>query len=295
MTTEDVSPHSLDLDVWDTAKGVKTLYEGQLEALKAVELALPALASAVDEAVARLRRGGRIVYAGAGTSARIAVQDGAELFPTFNWPHEQVAFAIAGGEVALLRAVENAEDSGADGEARIDELGVDAGDVVIGVASSGATPFTVAAIKAARRRGALTIAIANNPGSPLLQASDHAILIETGAEAIAGSTRLKAGTAQKVALNLFSTMAMVRLGKVYRGRMVHMRPTNAKLRRRAVQTVLDITGCEAEAAATALTNADWDIKLAVLHVNGLASADARRLLEKHEGNLRAALAETRPR
>src|SRR5262249_47883591 len=159
--------------------------------------------------------GGRLIYAGAGTSARIGVQDGAELFPTFNWPHEQVAFAIAGGEGALLRAVENAEDSAEGGAARMAELGVGPDDVVIGIAASGNTPYTVAAVKAAKARGALTVGIANNAGTQLLSASDHPILLDTGPEIIAGSTRLKAGTSQKAALNLFSTLLMVRLGRVY--------------------------------------------------------------------------------
>lgn len=291
MSTEDISARHADLELWDTATGLRALHEGQAEAVAAVGPALAALAAAVDDATPRLRRGGRLIYAGAGTSARIGVQDGAELFPTFNWPHEQVAFAIAGGEGALLRAIENAEDSGADGAARIDALKVSADDVVIGVAASGATPFTVAAIQRARQLGALTVGIANNPGSPLLAASDHPVLIETGAEAIAGSTRLKAGTAQKVALNLFSTMAMVRMGKVYRGMMVHMRPTNDKLRRRAVQMVQTIAGCGEVAAATALADGDWDVKLAVLLARGSDVGEAKRLLERHAGNLRLAMAE----
>lgn len=291
MSTEDVSAGHMDLDLWDTATGLAALHEGQLEAVAAVGPALPALAAAVDAAAPRLQRGGRLVYAGAGTSARIGVQDGAELFPTFNWPHEQVAFIIAGGEAALLRAIENAEDSEADGAARVDALKVGGADVVIGLAASGATPFTVSAIRRARKLGALTIGVANNPGSPLLDASDHPILIETGAEAIAGSTRLKAGTAQKVVLNLFSTMLMVRMGRIYRGLMVHMRPTNEKLRRRAVQMVNSLAGCGEGVAARALADSGWDVRLAVLLAHGLEKAAATRLLETHAGNLRMAMAE----
>jgi N-acetylmuramic acid 6-phosphate etherase len=289
MTTEDL--RYLDLDLWPTIDGLKALHEDQLAAVAAVKPALPAIAEAVDAAAPRLRQGGRLVYVGAGTSARIGVQDGAELLPTFNWPKEQVVFVIAGGERALLQAVENAEDSAADGVRRIEEIGVSPNDVVLGVAASGATPFTVAAVKAARTRGALTVGIASNPGSPLLQASDHPILIETGAEAIAGSTRLKAGTAQKVVLNLFSTMTMVRLGKVYRGLMVHMRPTNEKLRRRAAQMVVTLIGCSEAVAAAAIAKSDGDVKLAVLLARGLESEPAKALLDKHAGNLRSALAE----
>ncbi len=290
MSTEDVGRYP-DLDLWATARGLDALFEDQREAVSAVRSALPSLAAAIDSAAPRLGRGGRLIYVGAGTSARIGVQDGAELFPTFNWPREQVAFVIAGGEGALLRAVENAEDSGSDGAARMAELDVGANDVVIGLAASGNTPFTVAAIEAARRNGALTIGIANNRGSRLLAACEHPILIDTGAEAIAGSTRLKAGTAQKVVLNLFSTMVMVRLGKVYRGMMVHMRPNNEKLRKRAVRMVATISGCSEDAAANALSKSTFDVKLAVLLLSGMDRSAAENLLAKHQGNLRLAMAE----
>ncbi len=291
MSTEANSPRYIDLDTWPPIDQVKALHEAQLAAVGALGPALSAIAAAVEQAAPRLRRGGRIIYVGAGTSARIGVQDGAELLPTFNWPGEQVAFVIAGGEGALLRAVEDAEDSADDGARRIDELGANANDVVIGIAASGATPFTVAAVKAARARGALTIGIANNAGSQLLTASDHAILIETGAEPIAGSTRLKAGTAQKVALNLFSTAVMMQLGKVYRGMMVHMLPTNEKLRQRSEQMVVKITGCVPRAAADALAKSKGDVKTAVLITSGLDAEAAAKLIGRHAGNLRAAMAE----
>jgi N-acetylmuramic acid 6-phosphate etherase len=291
MTTEDMNPRYADLDRWSTIDGLKALHEEQAAAVASVGPALPALAAAVDAAAPRLAQGGRLVYVGAGTSARIGVQDGAELFPTFNWPREQVVFIIAGGEGALLRAIENAEDSGTDGAKRIEEIAAGPNDVVIGVAASGGTPFTVAALKAARERGALTIGVASNRGSQLLQVSGHPILIETGAEPVAGSTRLKAGTAQKVVLNLFSTMVMVRMGRVYRGLMVHMRPTNEKLRRRAAQMVVTLTGCTTEDAASAMSKADGDVKLAVLIARGMDRKAAEGLLEKAGGNLRRAIAE----
>ncbi len=294
MGTEDISERYLDLDLWGTEQGVRALHEGQVEAVAAIGSAIPAIAAAVDAAAPRLKRGGRIIYVGAGTSARIGVQDGAELFPTFSWPKEQIAFAIAGGEGALLQAVENAEDSANNGVARVIELGVGPNDVVIGVAASGATPYTVAAVKEARARGALTIGIANNKAH-LLSVSQRPILVETGAEAVAGSTRMKAGTAQKIVLNLFSTMVMVRLGKVYRGLMVHMRPTNAKLRNRAAQMVVTITGCDQRTANDAMAKADGDVKLATLLASGADMAAATSALDKHDGNLRFALAEITPR
>jgi N-acetylmuramic acid 6-phosphate etherase len=291
MTTETVSHLYRDFDLWGNAKALEALLEGQAAAIATLKPVLPAIGAAVDAAAPRLKRGGRLIYAGAGTSARIGVQDGAELFPTFNWPHEQVAFAIAGGEGALLRAVENAEDSAKDGAKRIEDLAAGPDDVLIGLAASGNTPYTVAAVKAAKARGALTIGIANNPGADLLAASDHPILLDTGPEIIAGSTRLKAGTAQKAALNLFSTLLMVRMGRVYAGLMVHMRPTNAKLRRRGVEMIARITGCSEEAASAAFAKADSDVKLGVLIARGVDPSRAEALLQKHGGNLRAALAE----
>jgi N-acetylmuramic acid 6-phosphate etherase len=291
MTTETVSHLYRDFDLWGNAKALEALLEGQAAAIATLKPILPAIGAAVDAAAPRLKRGGRLIYAGAGTSARIGVQDGAELFPTFNWPHEQVAFAIAGGEGALLRAVENAEDSTEDGARRIEELAVAPDDVLIGLAASGNTPYTVAAVKAAKARGALTVGIANNPGAQLLAGSDHPILLDTGPEIIAGSTRMKAGTSQKAALNLFSTLLMVRLGRVYGGLMVHMRPTNAKLRRRGVEMIAMITGCSEEAATAAFAKADSDVKLGVLIARGADKAKAEALLQKHDGNLRAALAE----
>lgn len=291
MTTEDVSPRYLDLDLWDDIEGLRALYEGQLAAVAAVGPVLPAMAVAVDAAVLRLRKGGRLIYAGAGTSGRIAAQDGAELAPTFGWPRDRVAVVIAGGDEALLRSIENVEDSSEGGAARIAEINIGPNDVVIGVAASGATPFTIAAVQAARGHGALTVGVANNSGSRLLQVSDHPILLETSSEPIAGSTRLKAGTAQKVALNLFSTMVMTRLGRVYRGLMVEIRPTNDKLRRRSIQIVIAITGCREDVSVDALARASGDVKLAALIASGLEVEAATVLLYKHDRNLRLAIAE----
>ena len=290
-TTEDASPRYLDLDVWESAEAVSALFEAQLAAVAAVGPALGAIAAAVDAATPRLRNGGRLVYVGAGTSGRIAAQDGAELTPTFNWPRERVVIVMAGGEQALLGSVENAEDAGDVGAAHMQKISIDANDVVLGLAASGATPFTIAAVSAARERRALTIGIANNQGSKLLQVSEHPILIETGAEPVAGSTRLKAGTAQKVVLNLFSTAVMARLGKIYNGLMVEMRATNAKLRQRSIEMVVTIASCTRAVAAQAIATAEGDVKLAALIALGADSAAARASLDRHDGNLRLALAD----
>lgn len=291
MATEDVSPRFHDLDAWPTLEAARALYEGQLAAVAAVQPALPAIAAAAETAAERLAGGtGRLVYVGAGTSGRIGVQDGAELGPTFDWPEARTLFLIAGGDGALLRAVENAEDSRTDGARRIAEAEVGPGDVVLGLAASGATPFTVAALAQARRCGALTVGIGNNPDTPIFAACDRPILVETGGEVLAGSTRMKAGTAQKVVLNLFSTLVMIRLGRVYGGLMVAMRATNAKLRARGARMVADIAGCAEGEAEAALARAGGELKLAVLLATGLAEEAARARLAAAGGNLRAALA-----
>jgi N-acetylmuramic acid 6-phosphate etherase len=289
--TEAVSARHDMLDAWDVPAILASLWEGQLAAVAALGPALPALGRAVEAAVARLEAGGRLAYAGAGTSGRIAVQDAVELVPTFDWPEDRLVLLMAGGEAALLRSVENAEDRADLAAAAVAEHALGPADVLVGVAASGTTKFTVAAVRTARARGALTIGLANSGRSPLLEAAEFPVAIETGAEAIAGSTRMKAGTAQKAALNLFSTAVMVRLGRVYRGRMVDMQARNAKLRARAVRMLRGLTGCGEAAARAALEAAGGKVKLAVLVVRGMAVADAEALLARSGWSLRAALGE----
>jgi N-acetylmuramic acid 6-phosphate etherase len=293
MRTEHIDPRFIDLDSWSSAEMIAAMYEGQLAAAAAVGGVLGAIAAAVDDAVPALQRGGRIIYVGAGTSGRIAVQDGSELLPTFDWPADHVVFAIAGGFDALVRSVEGAEDDAAAGAQAIVQATVAADDVVIAIAASGTTPYTVGALRAAGAAGAVTIAVANNPGAPLLDAARHRILVDTGSEVIAGSTRMKAGTAHKIVLNLFSTAVMVRLGRVYRGLMVDMRASNAKLRRRAEAIVSEIVGCPASEAARYVAQADGDVKTAVLLGFGLEPGEAARLLRRHGGNLRKTIDEAR--
>jgi N-acetylmuramic acid 6-phosphate etherase len=290
MATEDVDPRFAELDGWPTANIMDAMWEGQMAAVAAVRVALPLLAAAVDAAAETLGDSGRLVYVGAGTSGRVAVQDGAELPPTFDWPQHRLVFAMAGGLGALTASVEGAEDDAADGARRMEAAEVAAHDVVIGIAASGTTPFTVAAVARARELGALTIGIASNPGAPLLSTARFPICIDTGSELIAGSTRMKAGTAQKAALNLISTGIMIRLGRVYRGMMVNMHLANAKLRRRAERMVARIAGVSPADAAQALAKADGDLKVAILTALGLAPGDARAALGAAKGNLRAALA-----
>ncbi len=287
--TEGFDPRMEALDSWGSAAILDALWEGQMSAVAALRPALPALAAAADAAVGRLSAGGRLVYAGAGTSGRLGVQDGAELMPTFDWPAERLVLLLAGGRDALLGAVEDAEDDRGAALAAIEAHGVGANDVVIAVAASGGTPYTVACAEAARARGALVVGIAGVAGSALLRASGHPVLVETGAEAVAGSTRMKAGTAQKAALTMFSTLLMVRLGRVWRGRMVDMQARNAKLRRRAVRMLRDLSGAGEDEAARALGEAGGRVKLAVLVLRGMGVAEAEAALAAAGGRLRTAL------
>ena len=289
MRTEQIDPRYVDLDSWSATEMIAAMYEGQLEAAAAVRGALAAIVSAVEDAVPALQRGGRIVYAGAGTSGRIGVQDGVELTPTFDWPADRLVFAMAGGLDALVRSAEQAEDNEAAGAQAMADAKIGANDVVIGVAASGTTPFTIGALRASTAAGAVTIAVANNPGAPLFQVARHRIMADTGSEIVAGSTRMKAGTAQKIVLNLFSTAVMVRMGRVYRGLMVDMQARNAKLRRRAEAIVSKIVRCPEGDAARHLEQADGDVKTAILLGFGVSRNEAANLLHRHGGNLRAAI------
>ncbi len=289
--TETISARYADLDAWPAEEMLAAMLEAQMAAVAAVRPALPAIGAAVEAAAVRLMGPGRLVYVGAGTSGRIGVQDGAELPPTFDWPQERLLLLMAGGDVAFTRSVENAEDDAAAAIAAVAAHDVGAGDVVIGLAASGSTPFTTAAIVAARARGALTIGLSNSAGGALLAAAEHALLVETGAEAIAGSTRMKAGTAQKVVLNLISSTVMVLLGRVHRGLMVDMQAKNAKLRLRAVRMVRALTGCTDAAAGAALAESGGWVKLAVLVVEGMTAAAGRAALARAGGRLRQVLQE----
>jgi N-acetylmuramic acid 6-phosphate etherase len=289
MSTEAVDPRFAELDAWPLDGAMAAMWEGQLAAVAAVRSALPVITAATAAAAAALGTTGRLIYVGAGTSGRVAVQDGTELPPTFNWPRARLVFGIAGGERALVHSVEGAEDDSVAGAALIDEAGVGPADVVIGVAASGTTPYTVAATARATERGAVSIGIANNPACPLLAAASHPILVETGGELIAGSTRMKAGTAQKVVLNLISSGIMLQLGRVYRGMMVDMRTANVKLQRRAEEMVARIAGVTQDLARDALAQSAGEIKLASLLALGHDRAAAEAVLARSGGNLRTAL------
>lgn len=288
MKTEYASPRYAGIERWSTDEMLDAMVEAQFAAVAAVHAARGALEQAVSAVETRLEQGGRLVYAGAGTSGRLAIQDGAELAPTFGWPAERLVLLLAGGDAALLRAVEGAEDD-ADAAARLirsHELGPT--DTLIAVAASGATPFAVTALREARRRGALTVGIANNRDAPLLREADCPVWLDTGPEAIAGSTRMKAGTAQRAALTLLSSTVMIRLGHVYRGLMVGMRPANAKLARRGETILMSLSGSDRTAARAALDRAGGDIKTALLLLEGCEPDEATAILDRAGGHLNQA-------
>jgi N-acetylmuramic acid 6-phosphate etherase len=289
MDTERPSPRYSDIDVWDPSDIVEAMIEGQFTAVAAVMAARHALVRAALVAESRLRVGGRLVYVGAGTSGRLAVQDGAELMPTFSWPQDRLLLLIAGGKDALLQSVEGAEDAVDQAIRLVQQHNIGVNDVLIAVAASGTTPFTVSCLTEARRRGALTIGIANNRDTPILQKADYPVWLDTGAEPIAGSTRMKAGTAQRITLNIFSSLVMILLGRVYNGLMVDLQAVNKKLVQRSERILKRLTGCSGEQACEALRQANGNLKLAVLLLHGCDFNDAKGVLDRAGGQLRAAL------
>jgi N-acetylmuramic acid 6-phosphate etherase len=289
-TTETASVRYADIDNWSSVELVDGILEGQFAAIAAVQAARDSIARVIDAMAEKLAAGGRIIYMGAGTSGRIAAQDGAELPPTFNWPYERAITLMAGGPEALVRAVENAEDGRTAASEALDNVRLSARDVVIGIAASGSTPYVVAGLTYARAKGALTIGIINNVGGEVGRAAEIEVVLNTGPEFLAGSTRMKAGTAQKAALNAISTGVMVRLGYVYRGKMVEMVLSNAKLRERAALMVVDLTGADIEVARKTLEEAGGVIKLAtVMLIRSMSRADAEAALKAAGGILRKAL------
>jgi N-acetylmuramic acid 6-phosphate etherase len=290
MDTERHSPRYAAIDLWSAADILDAMIEGQFAAVAAVRAARPALEEAVLAMEPRLREGGRLVYAGAGTSGRLAVQDGAELMPTFGWPQDRLLLLIAGGREALLRSIEGAEDETEQAVELLRRHAIDASDVLIAVAASGTTPFTLACLREAKQRGALTIGIANNRETPLLEQAEHPIWLDTGAEPIAGSTRMKAGTAQRIALNVLSSLVMIRLGRVYEGLMVDLYPMNKKLAQRSEAILRQLSGRNREEVRDAIGRANGSVKIALLLLDGCELAEAREALDRSSGELRAAKA-----
>lgn len=268
---------------------LRTLNAEDQSVAEAVEKALPQIAMVVEAAVQGISGGGRLIYAGAGSSGRLAAQDAIECAPTFGVPRGTVLWTLAGGEKALATDEEGVEDDSVAGRMEISNLDVDERDLIIGVSASGNTPYTCAALVQAQERGASTACVVNAGGSKMAHSADYPVEIHTGYEVIAGSTRLKAGTAQKMALNMISTATMTRLGYVYEHLMVGVVANNFKLRKRAERIVREIKGCGEQDSRGALERADYDVRVAVLLMDGVYSAtEARRLLKESCGSLRPA-------
>jgi N-acetylmuramic acid 6-phosphate etherase len=289
MDTERPSPRYSSIDIWEPLDIVDAMIEGQFSAVAAVRSARPAIVQAAIAIEGRLRKGGRLVYAGAGTSGRLAVQDGAELMPTFSWPRDRLLLLMAGGEEAMVQAVEGAEDDVDQATRLVRRHEIASNDVLVAVAASGTTPFTLACLREAKQLGALTVGLANNPGAPLLSEAQYPILLETGPEPIAGSTRMNAGTAQRITLSLLSSLVMIRLGRVFAGLMVEVQASNAKLVQRQEEMLVYLTGRSKDDARDTLRRADGNVKLAMLVLDGCGLDEARTILKRADGQLRTAV------
>ncbi|PSH22336.1 N-acetylmuramic acid 6-phosphate etherase [Yersinia pseudotuberculosis] len=290
LISESRNPATMELDKLSTLAMLTCINDEDRKVPDAIRLVLPAVAQAVDLAADALKQGGRLIYLGAGTSGRLGVLDASECPPTFGVPHGMVIGLIAGGPGALLKAVEGAEDDMALGMRDLQDLQLTATDMVVGLAASGRTPYVIGALRYARELGCPTAAISCNPDSPIAQEAQVAISPVVGPEALTGSTRMKSGTAQKLVLNMLSTGAMVKLGKVYQNLMVDVKATNMKLVDRACRIVVEATGVSRAEAEHALRQTDFEVKPAILMLlKGVSAEQARQDLLQHNGYLRAAL------
>ena len=290
LGTEASTTDRGDLDLLDTSDLVHRMNDEDRRVPDAVAARSAEIAAAVDGITERFRRGGRLIYIGAGTAGRVGVLDASECPPTFGTDPSMVIGLIAGGEPAIRSAVENAEDDADAAGDSLRELGLSALDTVVGISASGRTPYVVGGLHAAREQGALTIAIASNAASEIGAVADIAIEVVTGPEFISGSTRLKSGTAQKLVVNMLTTLSMIKLGKTYHGVMVDLLATNEKLHARSIRTVTELTGTDVATAARALADADGSVKLAILMLSTGSSADtASDALRDADGILRVAI------
>ena len=292
QTTETPGGDHPNLDQYGTLDLIRAFTGDQVQAASVVHAAAPQLVRAVEAAVPRLAAGGRLIYIGAGTSGRLGVLDSVELFPTFSWPKERALALIAGGKGAMYEAVEGAEDDKAQGAADLRALNPTKNDVCLALAASGTTPYALGALEAGKAAGALTIGIANNPDAPVTTQADIGITIATGSEVISGSTRLKAGTAQKIVLNTLSSAIMVRLHKVHGNLMVDLMPTNAKLHRRAVALTVLATKADEATARRTLEACGHRIKVAIVAImKKTDAASAEAALAAGGGSVRQAIGE----
>lgn len=292
LTTEQANPESATIDQMNSLEIVNLINREDAKVAAAVRIALPEIAEAVDVIAEAIVGGGRLFYLGAGTSGRLGILDAVECVPTFSAPPDIVQGVIAGGEPAVTRSIEGAEDQPELARQNLEQRGLTAADVVCGIAASGRTPYVIGGLQYARSLGAKTIAIACNMDSSIGALADISIGVDVGPEVIAGSTRMKAGTAQKMILNMLSSAAMIRLGKVYGNLMVDVKVSNQKLAERACQLVMRLTGADAEHARELLAGANNEVKAAVVMARlGVEYDEARQLLEGASGKLRAVISD----
>lgn len=291
LVTESRNHHSEHIDTLSTLEMLKVINNEDKKVPFAVEATLPHIARLVDKVVTAFSQGGRLIYCGAGTSGRLGILDASECPPTYGTPHDMVIGLIAGGHKAILQAVENAEDNVQLGAEDLRQLNFNAKDVLVGIAASGRTPYVIGALEYARSLGAVTGAISCNPDSPIAQRADIAITPIVGPEVVTGSSRMKAGTAQKLVLNMITTGAMIKMGKVFGNLMVDVEATNAKLIERQIRIVMQATECERATAEQALAQCQRHCKTAILMIlAGVDAQQATQLLTQNKGFIRQALA-----
>lgn len=290
MVTESRNTASTNIDQLSTIEMLQVINNEDKQVPLAVEKTLPQIAQLVDKVAEAFLKGGRLIYSGAGTSGRLGILDASECPPTYGTPHEQVIGLIAGGHQAIFRAVENAEDKPEMGEQDLIDIQFCDKDVLVGIAASGRTPYVLGALAYAHKMGAVTASISCNPNSPVASAADIAITPIVGAEVVTGSSRMKAGTAQKLVLNMITTGAMIRIGKVFGNLMVDVEATNAKLVERQVKIVMEATECDRQTADHTLQQCQRNCKTAILMIlSGLNAQEARQLLSDNNGFIRTAL------
>jgi N-acetylmuramic acid 6-phosphate etherase len=290
LETEKINAATREIDRMSSLEIVEAMNAEDAKVAEAVRQALPQVARAIEAIAARLKRGGRLIYMGAGTSGRLGALDAAECPPTFSLPPEMIVGCMAGGSFALTQAAEDVEDSAEAGREDVARLNVTEADAVVGITASGRTAYVLGGIASAKVRGALTIGLACNAGAPLEEKVEVSIVVVVGPEVISGSTRLKAGTAQKMVLNMLSTGAMILLGKTYGNLMVDVQATNRKLHQRALSIIRQVTGLDGEAAEQALTASHGEVKTAIVSACANLTPDqARAHLARHDGILRVAL------
>jgi len=290
IATEQANPATKHIDELSTLDMLKTINEEDQKVACSIEPALPIIGKVVDIIAEKLKKGGRLFYIGAGTSGRLGILDAVECPPTFGTSPNLVIGIIAGGTPAIFKAVEGAEDSTELSRGDLNEYRFNDKDVLVGIAASGRTPYTLSAIKYARELGATSVSLTCSPNSPMEEAAEYAIVVQPGPEVITGSTRLKAGTAQKLVLNMLSTGSMIKLGKVYGHLMVDVKASNQKLTERATRIVMEVTDCDRETAVEALKNSKGKAKLAIFHIiSGETVENSKKLLEEADGYIGRAI------